>query len=59
MAVWVLLVDDKEEAVFRGFSNELCREDCEVEAIEKGLAARLERGVALAPGVEIVCYETD
>lgn len=57
MPVWVLMDHDEELAMFSGIRNSVVREDCEQEAIAKGLAARLERGVALAPGVRIVCIE--
>lgn len=57
MPVWVLMDYDEEVAVFSGISNSVVREDCEQEAIAQGLAAQLERGVALAPGVRIVCIE--
>lgn len=59
MPTWALLDDDKEIAVFRGIRNDICREDCEAEAIELDLAARTKKGVALGPGVEIVCYSDD
>lgn len=54
MTEWALMVDNREIECWRGLNRET-REACENSAIEQGLAARLERGVAFAPGVEIVC----
>ncbi len=59
MPIWALYDDGKEVAAFRGFTNEICREDCETEAIELELAAKTKKGVALGPGVEIVCLQDD
>lgn len=55
MPIWALYEDGKQIAAFRGIRNDICKEDCEIEAIELGLAARTKKGVALGPGVEIVC----
>ena len=59
MPIWALIEDGKEIAAFRGFTNSICREDCETEAVELGLAAVTRKGVALAPGVEVVCLTDD
>jgi len=58
MPTWTLAEDGKENTSFIGFSNEARREDCENRSVNMGLAARLNKGVALAHGVEIYC-ETD
>ncbi len=58
MSTWALLNDGEEIAAFRGI-DVLCVENCETVAVNMGLAAELQKGVALAPGVEIVCLEDD
>lgn len=59
MAIWALSHHGKELAAFRAVTNDLAREDCEVEAINLGLAARLPAGMALVDGVEIYCVQDD
>ena len=34
MPMWALYDDGKEVAAFRGFNNEICREDCETEVMD-------------------------
>ena len=58
MAIWALYDDGKEITSFEGHS-EICREDCEIRALELDLAAKTKKGIALGPGVEIVCLESD
>ena len=58
MAIWSLLDDGKEVVSFEGIS-ECCREDCEARAIDLDLAAKTKKGIALGPGVEIVCLQDD
>lgn len=58
MAIWSLLDDGKEVVSFEGIS-EFCREDCEARAIDLDLAAKTKKGIALGPGVEIVCLQDD
>ena len=57
--IWALMHDNRELAVIEGARNDICREDCEIEAIERGLAVRLPAGLAFVRGVEIVCYENE
>ena len=59
MFVYAVLKDGLEVAAFRSFRADIAREDCEIEAIELGLAARLPGGVALLPDVEIVCLQAE
>ncbi len=58
MATWALLDDGKEIAAFQGHSG-CCREDCEARAVDLNLAVMTKKGVALGPGVEVVCYDDD
>ena len=58
MGTWVLLDQGKEIAAFVGLS-EVCRQDCEIRAVALGLAAWTKNGLALGPGVEIVCLESN
>lgn len=59
MAMWALLDDGNEIAAFEGIDSESCREDCEQRALGLGLAAQTRKGIALGPGVEVVCYDDD
>lgn len=56
MAIWVLLVDNQEIAQYRSVLDEDAMAECEEEAIELGYAARVEHGLALVQGAEIVRY---
>ena len=59
MPIWALLDDGKQVAAFRGCNNDILREDCESEALALDLAAKTKKGIALGPGVEIVCLQDD
>jgi hypothetical protein len=59
MAIWALLNNDKEICQYRAVFDADAREGCEDEAVDLGLAARLSQGVAMAPGAEIICYQSD
>lgn len=59
MAVWALLENGRQVAAFRSIRNDIAREDCEAEALANCLAFMLPTGLALAPGVEIVCLQDD
>lgn len=57
MAMWALLDDNVEITAYRGIDGDDCRKGCEEEAIRLDLAAMTKKGIALGPGVEIVCLE--